>query len=179
MTKTAIEMITEARALVGTVTAAEAADELAAGTAVLIDVRQVDEWDHGHIDGSVHTPRGLLEFIVDPDQPASQGPETRPRHAAPIVVCASGARAALAAATLTSMGYDDVAVLDGGLKAWIESRAPRPPSTSTPASDLTAPSSRRGGRPDPRCIGRNAGQAALHFWVISVRVHAADGTDLA
>ena len=122
MTKTAIEMISEARALVGAMTATEASNEITAGTAVAIDVRQVDEWDHGHIDGSVHTPRGLLEFIADP---------TSPRHKAEldptlrtIVVCASGARAALAASTLKSMGYDDVAVLDGGLKAWIDAGLP-------------------------------------------------------
>ncbi len=116
MTRTAIEMITEARALVGTVTATGAADELAAGSAVVVDVRQVDEWDHGHIDGSVHAPRGLLEFVADPTSPRHKDeldPSVRT-----IVVCASGARAALAAATLKSMGYTDVAVLDGGLKAW-------------------------------------------------------------
>ena len=122
MTKTAIEMITEARALVGTVTATGAADELAAGTAVVIDVRQVDEWDHGHIDGSVHTPRGLLEFIADPTSPRHKDELDPTRRT--IVVCASGARAALAASTLKSMGYDDVAVLDGGLKAWIDAGLP-------------------------------------------------------
>lgn len=122
MTKTAIDMITEARALVGTVTASEAADELAAGNSVVIDVRQVDEWDHGHIDGSVHTPRGLLEFIADPTSPRHKDQLDPARRT--IVVCASGARAALAAATLKSMGYDDVAVLDGGLKAWIDAGLP-------------------------------------------------------
>ena len=122
MTKTAIEMISEARALVGTVTAADAADELAAGTAVLVDVRQVDEWHHGHIDGSVHTPRGLLEFIADPTSPRHKDELDPTRRT--IVVCASGARAALAAATLKTMGYDDVAVLDGGLKAWIDAGLP-------------------------------------------------------
>ncbi|WP_448810478.1 rhodanese-like domain-containing protein [Agromyces bauzanensis] len=122
MSKTVMEMIGEARELVGIVSADDAAKELADDTAVLIDVRQVDEWDHGHIDGSVATPRGLLEFIADP---------TSPRHKArldpakrTIVVCASGARAALAAATLKSMGYDDVAVLEGGIKAWMAAGLP-------------------------------------------------------
>ena len=122
MTKTVMEMIGEARALVGSVSPDDAAAELTAGTAVLIDVRQVDEWDHGHIDGSVHTPRGLLEFIADPTSPrhnASLDPRKRT-----IVVCASGARAALAAATLRSMGYDDVGVMDGGIKAWIAAGLP-------------------------------------------------------
>ena len=122
MTKTAIEMITEARTLVGTVAAVGAADQLAAGTAVIIDVRQVDEWDHGHIAGSVHTPRGLLEFIADPTSPRHNDELDPTRRT--IVVCASGARAALAAATLKSMGYEDVAVLDGGLKAWMDAGLP-------------------------------------------------------
>ena len=122
MATTAIEMIADARALVGTVTAAGAADELAADSAVVIDVRQVDEWDHGHIHGSVHTPRGLLEFIADPTSPRHKEQLDPARRT--IVVCASGARAALAAATLTSMGYEDVAVLDGGLTAWIDAGRP-------------------------------------------------------
>ena len=41
-----------------------------------------------------------------------------------IVVCASGARASLAALTLKTMGYEDVAVLDGGLKAWTDAGLP-------------------------------------------------------
>ncbi|MGZ6874673.1 MAG: rhodanese-like domain-containing protein [Blastococcus sp.] len=41
-----------------------------------------------------------------------------------IVLCASGARASLAALTLKTMGYEDVAILDGGLKAWTEAGLP-------------------------------------------------------
>lgn len=41
-----------------------------------------------------------------------------------IVVCASGARASLAALTLKTMGYQDVAILDGGLKGWTEAGLP-------------------------------------------------------
>jgi rhodanese-related sulfurtransferase len=113
-----MEMIGAARARVGIVGPAAAAEELAAGTAVLVDVRQSAEWEHGHIEGSVATPRGLLEFIADPASPrhkAEMDPGKRM-----IVVCASGARAALAAATLQDMGYLDVAVLDGGINAWKE-----------------------------------------------------------
>ncbi len=122
MTKTAMEMIVAARELVGSVTPSDASAELAAGTAVLIDVRQADEWEHGHIDGSVHSPRGLLEFIADPTSPRHNDALDPSRRT--IVVCASGARAALAAATLETMGYGDVTVLDGGLKAWIDAGLP-------------------------------------------------------
>jgi rhodanese-related sulfurtransferase len=115
MTKTAMEMIGEARAQVGTVAPKKAADELGTG-AVLVDVREPEEWQHGHIDGSVPAPRGLLEFFADPTSPRHKDQLDPNRRV--IVVCASGARASLAAATLKTMGYRDVAILDGGLKGW-------------------------------------------------------------
>ena len=121
MSKTAMQMIGEARAQVPLVEAKEAANELDSG-AVLVDVREPEEWQHGHINGSVQAPRGLLEFFADP---------TSPRHkdqldpsGRVIVVCASGARASLAALTLKTMGYQDVAILDGGLKGWTEAGLP-------------------------------------------------------
>ncbi len=117
-----MQMIVVAKSRVGSATAAETAEKLKAGTAVVVDVRQSTEWDHGHIDGSVPAPRGLLEFFADP---------ASPRHAAAldpqrpmIVVCHSGARAALAAATLQDMGFADVSILEGGLTAWLEAGLP-------------------------------------------------------
>ena len=68
MTKTAMQMIGEARAQVATVAPKKAADELGTG-AVLVNVREPEEWQHGHIDGSVPAPRGLLEFFADPTSP--------------------------------------------------------------------------------------------------------------
>ena len=122
MSKGVMQMITEARSRVGSVSPAEAADRLTAGTAVLVDVRQSTEWDHGHIDGSVPAPRGLLEFFADPASPkhAEALDATRPV----IVVCHSGARAALAAATLQDMGFEDVSILEGGLAAWLAAGLP-------------------------------------------------------
>jgi rhodanese-related sulfurtransferase len=114
-------MIAEARSHVKVVSPQDASEEASAG-AVLLDVREAEEWQHGHIDGAVAAPRGLVEFFADP---------TSPRHndaldpsGRVIVVCASGARAALAAATLQDMGYDNVAVLDGGLKGWTDAGLP-------------------------------------------------------
>jgi rhodanese-related sulfurtransferase len=113
MTKTAMQMIGEARAQVGMVAPKKAADELDAG-AVFVDVREPEEWQHGHIDGSVAAPRGLLEFFADPTSPRHNQALDPGRRV--IVVCAS--RASLAALTLKTMGYGDVAILDGGLKGW-------------------------------------------------------------
>ena len=121
MSKTAMEMILEARTQVSLVDPKDAARELENG-AVVVDVREPEEWQHGHLDHSVSAPRGLLEFFADPTSPrhkAALDPQTRT-----IVLCASGARAALAALTLQTMGYDDVAVLEGGLKAWTAAGLP-------------------------------------------------------
>jgi rhodanese-related sulfurtransferase len=115
MTKTAMQMIGEARAQVRMVAPKKAADELDAG-AVFVDVREPEEWQHGHIDGSVAAPRGLLEFFADPTSPRHNQALDPGRRV--IVICASGARASLAALTLKTMGYQDVAILDGGLKGW-------------------------------------------------------------
>jgi rhodanese-related sulfurtransferase len=122
MTKTAVEMIMAAKAQVGAVGPADAAAELAAGKSVLLDVREAEEWQHGHIDGSVPAPRGLVEFFADPTSPRHKEALDPARRV--IVVCASGARASLAALTLKEMGYEDVVVLDGGLKAWTDAGLP-------------------------------------------------------
>ena len=121
MAKTAMEMIGEARTQVPLVEPKEAANELGSG-AVFVDVREPEEWQHGHINGSVPAPRGLLEFFADPTSPRHKDQLDPGRRM--IVVCASGARASLAALTLKTMGYPDVAILDGGLKGWTEAGLP-------------------------------------------------------
>ena len=122
MTKTAIEMIQAAKRQVGAVSPEDAATEQSSGSAVLLDVREAEEWQHGHIDGSVVAPRGLVEFFADPTSPRHNKALDPARRV--IVVCASGARASLAALTLQDMGYDDVVVLDGGLKGWTDAGLP-------------------------------------------------------
>ena len=57
-----------------------------------MDVREPEEWQHGHIDGSVPAPRGLLEFFADPTSPRHK--EALDPRKRTIVLCASGARLA-------------------------------------------------------------------------------------
>jgi len=122
MTKTAEELVRSAKAQVENVGPEDAANEVGHANAVLVDVREAEEWQHGHIDGAIPAPRGLLEFFADPTNPRhKEGLEPSQRV---IVVCASGARASLAALTLKDMGYENVAVLDGGLKAWMAAGLP-------------------------------------------------------
>jgi len=122
MTKSAMQMLEEARTEVGAVAPAEAAAQVTAGEAVLLDVREGEEWQHGHIDGSVPAPRGLLEFLADPASPRHKSGLDPARRV--IVVCASGTRATFAAATLKTLGYVDPVVLEGGIKAWTAAGLP-------------------------------------------------------
>jgi rhodanese-related sulfurtransferase len=121
MTKTVAEMIGEAKARIEDVSPKDAADAMAAGEAVFLDVREPVEWEH-HVEGAVQVPRGLLEFAADPTSPRYKE-ELNPAGRV-IVYCRSGARAALACATLKDMGYQDVANLSGGFAAWQEAGLP-------------------------------------------------------
>jgi rhodanese-related sulfurtransferase len=84
--------------------------DLPAG-AVLLDVREDEEWAAGHIDGAVHVPMNRVPARVAHD-PASLPPDQ------PIVVvCRIGQRSAAVAAWLAANGYDAYN-LDGGMQAW-------------------------------------------------------------
>lgn len=121
MTKTVAELIAAANAQIENVSPQDAAAQVAAGEAVLLDVREPVEWEH-HVEDAVQVPRGLLEFAADPTSPRYKA-ELDPAGRV-IVYCRSGARAALACATLKDMGYENVANLAGGFTAWQEAGLP-------------------------------------------------------
>lgn len=82
---------------------------------LLLDVRDKEEFDQGHLEGATHVSRGKLEMRIH---------EVAPDKNAPIVVyCAGGIRGALAADTLQNMGYTDVVSICGGLNAVKQMRA--------------------------------------------------------
>ncbi len=121
MSKSVAELVAEAQAQIESVSPQGASTEAASGAAVLLDIREPVEWEH-HIGGAVQVPRGLLEFVADPASPrhnAELDPACRV-----IVYCRSGHRAALAAVTLQSMGFENVANLEGGITAWREAGLP-------------------------------------------------------
>lgn len=123
MAKTAAELVAEAKSRIENLTAAQVANELAAGDAVLVDIREPQErTDQGFIAGAVAAPRGMLEFWADPTSSyhrAELDPERRV-----ILHCAGGGRSALAVDTLRQMGYQNIAHLDGGLAAWKDAGLP-------------------------------------------------------
>ena len=120
---TAAERVAEAKKQVQNLTVDEAAQELEQGDAVLVDVREPSERaQSGYIAGAVEAPRGMLEFWADPTNPYHREEFDPGRRI--ILHCASGGRSALAAAALQDLGYDNVAHMDGGFKAWKEAGRP-------------------------------------------------------
>ena len=119
-TKTAAQLVTEAKQRVENLTPDQVSAELARGDALLVDLRESNERDqNGVIPGAVHASRGMLEFYADPSSPYHREEFNPSRRI--IFHCASGGRSALAADTVQQMGYKNVAHLDGGFKAWKES----------------------------------------------------------
>jgi len=78
----------------------------------VVDVREPDEWEAGHVPGARHLPRGFLEYKAADELPD--------KGARVVVHCALGGRGALAAKSLREMGYTNVANMEGGVKAWRE-----------------------------------------------------------
>src|SRR5437867_11423230 len=76
----------------------------------LLDVREGDEWEQGHLDKAVFLPRGFLEQKADKMFPNKQQPI--------VVYCAGGARSALATKTLQDLGYTNVVSMAGGYGQW-------------------------------------------------------------
>ncbi|HMG40589.1 MAG TPA: molybdopterin-synthase adenylyltransferase MoeB [Acidimicrobiales bacterium] len=104
------ELLSATKAEIREVDTAEADEIRRRPGAVVLDVREPDEYEQGAIPGAVHIARGTLEGSVE-------GRLTD--KAAPIVIhCASGVRSAFAAKTLTELGYEDVVSMSGGFNKW-------------------------------------------------------------
>jgi len=93
--------------------------------AVVLDVREPDEYEQGAIPGAVHIARGNLESQIEGRIPNKETPI--------VVHCAGGTRSAFAAKTLEELGYTDVVSMAGGFNKWKDEGRP----WSTPAT-LTA-----------------------------------------
>ncbi len=123
MVITTADMVAEAKGRIENLTVNEASREIDGDKVLVVDLREADESEqNGAIPGSIHAPRGMLEFWADPTS-AYHRQEFDPAQRI-ILYCASGGRSALAAMTLGELGYDKVAHLDGGLDAWKEQGRP-------------------------------------------------------
>jgi rhodanese-related sulfurtransferase len=116
-------LVDEALSQVQTRTASEVLSLSQDARYQLVDVRDVRELRGGVIPGSVHAPRCMLEFWVDPASPYHKPMwADESRHF--ILYCAAGWRSALATKTLQDMGLRNVSHLGGGYAAWVEAGGP-------------------------------------------------------
>jgi sulfur-carrier protein adenylyltransferase/sulfurtransferase len=110
------ELLQQVRGEISEVDATHARELIDEREPVILDVREQEEWDEGHIPGAVHIPRGHLESRIERAAPDSSRPV--------LVYCSAGNRSAFAAKTLGELGYDDVTSLAGGFTDWKRSGFP-------------------------------------------------------
>jgi molybdopterin/thiamine biosynthesis adenylyltransferase/rhodanese-related sulfurtransferase len=104
------ELLQQVRSEISEIDATHARERIDSGEPVVVDVREQDEWDEGHVPGAVHVPRGHLESRIERLAPDTSRPV--------VVYCSAGNRSAFAAKTLTDLGYEDVVSLAGGFTDW-------------------------------------------------------------
>jgi molybdopterin/thiamine biosynthesis adenylyltransferase/rhodanese-related sulfurtransferase len=104
------DLLQQTRSEISEVDATQARRLIESQEPVVVDVREQDEWDEGHIPGAIHIPRGHLESRIERAAP------DRSRQV--LLYCSAGNRSAFAAKTLAELGYEDVASLSGGFTDW-------------------------------------------------------------
>jgi glyoxylase-like metal-dependent hydrolase (beta-lactamase superfamily II)/rhodanese-related sulfurtransferase len=112
------QLLAEAAAKVPFMSLAELANRVGSNTCdmVILDLREREAFDAGHVPGAVHLPRGQLELRVNTDLP---DPTVKI-----LTCCEFGKISTLAAATLRELGYLRATALEGGLAAWREAAHP-------------------------------------------------------
>ncbi len=122
VTKGLREMLLEAEAATETIGAREALELFKQEGVAFVDVRESHERTQGFIPGSIHAPRGFLEFIAHPEGPMHNPVFTSGKRL--ILYCGSGMRSALAGKTLCDMGLSNLVNLAGGAQAWLQAGGP-------------------------------------------------------
>jgi molybdopterin/thiamine biosynthesis adenylyltransferase/rhodanese-related sulfurtransferase len=118
------DLLNAAKSEITEIDTAAASERIAAG-AVVLDVREPDEYDQGALPDAIHIPRGHLEAQVEG--------RLLDKNAPVVVYCAGGVRSAFAAKTLQELGYADVLSVAGGFGKWKdEGRSWKTPVVLTP-----------------------------------------------
>ena len=112
--KSAQTLVAEANSEIETIDTTQAYNLVKDNKCNLIDIRDIRELEkEGRIENSVHIPRGMLEFWIDPDsQYFKEGKLDLEKEM--VLFCAAGARSALAAKSLKDMGFEKVSHVEGG-----------------------------------------------------------------
>ena len=104
------KLVAEAKKNIREISPQDAAAKSQRREAVIVDVREKDEWNKEHIPNATHLSRGTIELDMEEKVPDL--------NALIICHCGGGGRSALAAESLQKMGYKNVRSMAGGLKAW-------------------------------------------------------------
>ena len=110
------KLVAEAKKNIAEISPAEAQTKTDTGDAVLIDVREEEDWREDHAKGAKHLERGVIELEIEEQVPDLKTPI--------ICYCGGGSRSALVAESLQKMGYENVRSLAGGFRAWKETGLP-------------------------------------------------------
>jgi rhodanese-related sulfurtransferase len=104
------KLVTEAKRNLSEISPQEAAEAAKKRETLIIDVRDPEESEAGHVPEAKTISRGTLEIEIE---------ELAPDSSTPIICyCGGGGRSALAAESLQRMGYTNVKSMAGGFKAW-------------------------------------------------------------
>ncbi|MFK7858470.1 MAG: rhodanese-like domain-containing protein [Granulosicoccus sp.] len=120
--KSAAQMVSEARSSIEEIETPALIAMLDDPDVVVVDIRDIRERQRsGYIPDSVHAPRGMIEFWVDPESPYHK--EVFAQDKKFVFHCASGWRSAITVATLQDMGFD-AAHLKEGFSTWEKQGGP-------------------------------------------------------
>src|SRR6266699_7123805 len=104
------KLVADAKKKITEISPQDAAAKMKSGEAVIVDVREKEEWDEEHIPDATHLSRGTIELEIEEKFPDL--------NKIIITHCGGGGRSALAAESLQKMGYKNVRSMTGGFKAW-------------------------------------------------------------
>ena len=108
-----LNIVNDAKTRIREVSVAETQQRMAENRdAVLIDVREDNEWNAAHAAGAIHLGKGIIERDIERTVPE--------KDTELILYCGGGYRSALASDALQKMGYTNVFSMAGGWKAWQE-----------------------------------------------------------
>ena len=119
MHKSVKQLVDEASAEIETISALEAVALAGDPDVVIVDLRDIRERvKEGFVAGSMHAPRGMLEFWVDPDSPYYRKDFGSGKQF--VFYCAMGWRSALATKAVQDMGMQRVCHIGTGFKGWVD-----------------------------------------------------------
>ena len=112
--KSSQSLVKEALSQIRTISSEEAKKKITDNECNLIDLRDIRELEkNGRIENSIHIPRGMLEFWMDPESDYFKDGKID-MNKEMVLFCAGGLRSALSAKSLQEMGFEKVSHIDGG-----------------------------------------------------------------